>query len=254
MRPPAKRQRGVAGGEVAKALAWLDSYPQVSRWMERYDIPQLVEQSGGIVLIRDFLPPFVAEGALRILEGLPASRWNDTAAQEDYTHNNIAHRFWSVKAAADGSGGGGAEALEALLRAFTLLVPDQFNAFSAARYERGHHIAPHDDRAYTPVRLDTGAAGGGGGAWRRKLCTGRGFESRPTCLHPPAPVLSVPLHACRGGGVLLSGPHLPLLPHQRLGGKHGGSSSRPGGRFSSSSRCRASLAAWFSGSRSSPCE
>lgn len=24
------------------------------------------------------------------------------------------------------------------------------------RYERGHHIAPHDDRAYTPVRMDTG--------------------------------------------------------------------------------------------------
>jgi Rps23 Pro-64 3,4-dihydroxylase Tpa1-like proline 4-hydroxylase len=35
-------------------------------------------------------------------------------------------------------------------------VPDQFNAFSAARYETDHHIAPHDDRAYTPVQLDTG--------------------------------------------------------------------------------------------------
>lgn len=45
---------------------------------------------------------------------------------------------------------------QALLRAFSLICPDQLNAFSAARYERGHHIAPHDDRAYTPVRLDTG--------------------------------------------------------------------------------------------------
>ena len=32
----------------------------------------------------------------------------------------------------------------------------QLNAFSAARYDTAHHIAPHDDRAYTPVRLDTG--------------------------------------------------------------------------------------------------
>lgn len=29
-----------------------------------------------------FLPPFVAEGALQILEGLPPGRWNDTAADE----------------------------------------------------------------------------------------------------------------------------------------------------------------------------
>ena len=74
-------------------------------------------------------------------------------------HNNIAHRFWSIKggAPAPSSGGGSpSAALEALLRAFSLLLPDQFNAFSVARYERGHHIAPHDDRAYTPVMLDSG--------------------------------------------------------------------------------------------------
>lgn len=51
---------------------------------------------------------------------------------------------------------GGGPALEALLRAFSLLAPEQFNAFSAARYETDHHIAPHDDRAYTPVQLDSG--------------------------------------------------------------------------------------------------
>lgn len=43
------------------------------------------------------------------------------------------------------------------VRAITLLLPEQFHAFSAARYDRTHHIAPHDDRAYTPVQLDTGA-------------------------------------------------------------------------------------------------
>lgn len=121
---------------------------------------------------------------------------------QDYTHNNIAHRFWSVKGgcsaglgqrgcrwdgqqlSSSGAQGdscnclttcqpyrkspsshnagatGGGPALEALLRAFSLLAPDQFNTFSAARYETDHHIAPHDDRAYTPVQLDTGGCSG----------------------------------------------------------------------------------------------
>jgi hypothetical protein len=45
------------------------------------------------------------------------------------------------------------------LRIFSLLLPEHYDAFSAARYERDHHIAPHDDRAYTQVRLDGGEAG-----------------------------------------------------------------------------------------------
>lgn len=32
--------------------------------------------------VHDFLPPFVAEGALQILQGVPPGRWNDTAADE----------------------------------------------------------------------------------------------------------------------------------------------------------------------------
>ncbi|KAI7835681.1 hypothetical protein COHA_010420 [Chlorella ohadii] len=140
-----------SGGELARALNWLNSYNKVSKWMAQYDLNALVDAGGGIVKVSNFLPPFVAEGALQILQRLPPGRWNDTAADEDYTHNNIAHRFWSVKGAT-----GGGPALEALLRAFSLLAPEQFNAFSAARYETDHHIAPHDDRAYTPVQLDSG--------------------------------------------------------------------------------------------------
>lgn len=105
---------------------------------------------------------------------------------QDYTHNNIAHAFWSVKPADDDG------ALEALLRAFSLLAPDQLHAFSAARYERGHHIAPHDDRAYTPVRLDTGARrglewgqrGARSTAWRAVLLPAAA-DHHPACL-PPA--------------------------------------------------------------------
>jgi hypothetical protein len=89
MAPPAKKRRGAAAGPddgvVSRAVAWLESYPKVSRWAARYDLLRLIDGGGGIVRLDSFLPGFVAEGALRMLEGLPPGRWNDTAAEEDYT-------------------------------------------------------------------------------------------------------------------------------------------------------------------------
>ena len=51
-------------------------------------------------------------------------------------------QFWSVKGAAD---------LQAVFRVLGLLLPESLNTFSAAKYCKQHHIAPHDDRAYTQV-------------------------------------------------------------------------------------------------------
>lgn len=47
---------------------------QVSRWMARYDVEALVDAAGGLAVVHDFLPPFVAEGALHLLERLPPGR------------------------------------------------------------------------------------------------------------------------------------------------------------------------------------
>jgi hypothetical protein len=146
-------------------MAWLDDYERVSRWASKYDVRGLLSEHGGLVRLENFLPPHVAEAALHVLEAIPQAKWNDTSATKDYTHNNIQHAFLSVKA--HGS------RLGALLRAFTLLLPGELSTFSAARYERTHGIAPHDDRAYTDVRLNTGAhakqgAGRVPGGWGRK--------------------------------------------------------------------------------------
>jgi hypothetical protein len=66
-----------------------------------------------------------------------------TAADDDYTHNNIAHEFLSTKS----------QLLDSVFRVFTLLLPDSLFTFSAAKYCRQGHIKPHDDRAYTQVIL-----------------------------------------------------------------------------------------------------
>lgn len=147
-----KRQKQARGqgssGELARARAWLDSYPKVSKWMARHDLPAALDAGGGIARIENVFPEHVADALLHELEELPAGAWNATAARQDYAANNISHEFWSTKAAGP--------ALEAAIRALTLLRPGQLHAFSAARYDARHHIAPHDDRAYTPVRMETG--------------------------------------------------------------------------------------------------
>ena len=116
--------------EAAKRLeaqAWLKSYSKASKWLARWDLPALLEQHHGLVKVSRFFPEHVAEEALRILEGIGEQQWLPTEATEDVASNNIHHSFRSTK---QGPG------LEALLRAFTLLLPDQLHALSAARYCR----------------------------------------------------------------------------------------------------------------------
>ena len=120
----------------------------MSRWLAQWDIPQLLEANNDFIKIQNFLPPAIAEEALRIVEGIPDSNWLPTEADQDYTHNNIEHSFVSTKQGPN---------LEALLRVFTILLPEHLNVFSAAKYQRSDRIAPHDDKAYTPIQMeDTG--------------------------------------------------------------------------------------------------
>lgn len=147
--------RGLKRGAIASPLEpkrpksndqqfrrWINCYPAVSKCLGQYDLERLLDDNGGIVKIPNCLPDFVAEGILALLHNLPDSTWNDTSAQQDYTHNNIDHAFWSTKQA---------PGLEEVFRVFSLLLPDSLHTFSAAKYCQNHHIALHDDRAYTKV-------------------------------------------------------------------------------------------------------
>lgn len=125
---------------------WLSSYDAVSGWMRQYDLVKLLEKGKGIVKISNFLPPFVADGVLNVLENV--TDWNDTSASRDYTHNNIAHSFESVKTG---------EAIESITRVISQLLPDSLSAFSGARYQNSNFIEPHDDKAYTPVKMEDGS-------------------------------------------------------------------------------------------------
>jgi hypothetical protein len=81
---PHKKQRSAIGGDVVvrRALAWLNSYQAVSKWMHRYKILRLIEQQR-VAIIDNFLPGHVAEGALRILEDIDAGQWRDTSADDE---------------------------------------------------------------------------------------------------------------------------------------------------------------------------
>jgi hypothetical protein len=165
-----------------RLLKWLDSFEQVSAAIDKHgNLMELLEAGGGICKIENFLPTFVADGIHEMLEQFSEAQWNVsvaaflcvctplqkhctaatdgqtlaisrrkrmfwcvqvTAADDDYTHNNISHEFLSTKS----------QTLEAVFRVFTLLLPDSLFTFSAAKYCKAGHIKPHDDRAYTQVR------------------------------------------------------------------------------------------------------
>lgn len=35
---------------------WLISYPKCAAWAKQYDLPSMVEENGGLVIIKNFLP------------------------------------------------------------------------------------------------------------------------------------------------------------------------------------------------------
>ncbi|KAG2442500.1 hypothetical protein HXX76_002586 [Chlamydomonas incerta] len=126
---------------------WLDDYEAASECISKHNVEERCTDAGGLTRISNFLPEFVAEGILSVLKSIPDSKWNETSAREDYRQNNISHSFASVKQA---------KGLDAVIRLFTLVRPEGLHAFSAAKYCKRDHIAPHDDRAYTQVQLDSG--------------------------------------------------------------------------------------------------
>ncbi|GLC38925.1 hypothetical protein PLESTB_000462000 [Pleodorina starrii] len=138
---------GRSNGKMSAYERWINNFKVASSWIEKHDVERAVDANGGLVRIENFLPEFVAEGILATVAAVPEERWNDTSASTDYRQNNISHSFSSVKHA---------RGLDAVVRLFSLVRPDSLNAFSAAKYCKQDHIAPHDDRAYTQVQLDNG--------------------------------------------------------------------------------------------------
>jgi hypothetical protein len=56
---------------------WINSYADVSAWLEKYgDLEQQLDDNGGLVKIENFLPTFVAEGILQMLQGIDDKTWN----------------------------------------------------------------------------------------------------------------------------------------------------------------------------------
>jgi hypothetical protein len=62
---------------------WINSYTDVAAWLEKHgDIEQQLDDNGGLVKIHSFLPTFVAEGILDMLQGIDEKTWNVGGAHE----------------------------------------------------------------------------------------------------------------------------------------------------------------------------
>ncbi|KAK3238521.1 hypothetical protein CYMTET_51474 [Cymbomonas tetramitiformis] len=126
---------------------WIESNEKINMWLGQYDIVTLLNENNGLVKIENFLPDFVAEGALKAVESIPEEEWEITEANHTYEDNDIQHKFWSTE---------DAEAVADLRRVLWMLLPKKFPSFSAARYCKSNHIAKHDDRAHIPIGMADG--------------------------------------------------------------------------------------------------
>lgn len=115
--------------------------------MSKYDIQTLLKENNGLARVSNFFPKAVAEALREKVLSMPTKKWIRTTATRDHKYNNIAHEFYSIKHE---------NCVALVARVLSLLAPEHFYTFSAAKYVYGHHIEPHDDRAYADVQMDTG--------------------------------------------------------------------------------------------------
>ena len=64
-------------------LNWLDDPDKVMNHIKKYNIDRLLDKGDGIVKIKNFLPTWVAEGALMTIESISDKEWNATEAGQD---------------------------------------------------------------------------------------------------------------------------------------------------------------------------
>ena len=130
------------------AMEWLEDYAAVTNHLGQFDFDDLLKKGQGLCRIENFLPRHVADYVVSTLKRIPQEKWLDTSAEEDDATNNIRHAFFSTKEAGP--------ALDAILRLFSVIFPDDLSVFSAAKYmgQHSHCITRHDDRAYVPVKME----------------------------------------------------------------------------------------------------
>ena len=152
---PPRRKKGkidINGVESnhRKAWKWISNFEHVTNHISKYNIRQrLDDDPKQLICIENFLPAHVADFALNVVESIDERQWHATVADADYAQNNIDHKFKSTKTSS--------VYLDGILRVFSVLTYDDgryFDTFSAAKYSGGDHIAPHDDKAYTNVRVE----------------------------------------------------------------------------------------------------
>lgn len=127
--------------QTQRAKQWINSYENVVDWFAKWDFDSLLEDDTKIVRIREFLPNFVAEEILAVLQRLPDKYWELSETSGDYEAN---HSFRKTKSCAE---------LESIFRLFSALFPSHIPSFNAAKYQKRDNIGAHDDRAYVDVKM-----------------------------------------------------------------------------------------------------
>lgn len=108
---------------------WLQDEEEVRKFVKRFDIERLLDESGGLVVLQDFLPEHVAAAVLRALNNLPTAAWESATGEQDADYDDsIEHAFNMAEMIEDDEG-----TLLELGRLMWLLAPQYLPNFTAAK-------------------------------------------------------------------------------------------------------------------------
>ena len=129
----------------ADGLSWLSDRDAVRAHLETHQIARRLQEGGGFARITQFLPPAAAAAAHTLL--MEHSGWEGMHDGEVADRSDSVHHSFAFAEPEDYP-----QTLGVLAAAVSQLFEDLVPSFSAARYEHGDTIAPHDDKAHVEVK------------------------------------------------------------------------------------------------------
>mmetsp|Transcript_41696 Transcript_41696/g.75726 ORF Transcript_41696/g.75726 Transcript_41696/m.75726 type:complete len:269 (-) Transcript_41696:15-821(-) len=118
---------------------------QLRERLKYTDLMDLIREEGGIIQVLDFLPDATAREAFRRVQSIQDHEWAESVPGGDIVPGSVGERygfasftFWCYSGVK----------VDPVRRAILELCPnmsDGLDGFQAAKYNKGHHIKPHDD-------------------------------------------------------------------------------------------------------------
>jgi len=125
-------------------MEWLRDDEIVSEFLKTHNIPHLLKQTDGLLHVKDFFPPEIADAILASF--LKMKKWDIATGEDDSSYSDqIPHRFNLTELYEGEDEDDDDDTLLLAGRVFWKIWEKWLPNFTLATYKKNDFIAPHDD-------------------------------------------------------------------------------------------------------------